>query len=57
MKKLLLVVALVATTGCAMVERKLTVISTPANAEVRRIVVNEGDVLLCDKETCKVVRQ
>lgn len=42
--------------ACAQQNQQVRVIQTPAKSDVYRFDLNPGDVVVCDKEACKVVR-
>lgn len=43
-------------TGCAMPNRQVRVIKTNTEVQILRLSVDDGDVMVCDNSTCRMVK-
>lgn len=59
MNKMMLVISLLVSTmyvlaGCAIPTRQVRVIKSDTEIRVLRLTIEDGDVMTCDNNTCKV---
>ncbi len=50
-----LLAGLLAMSGCAFQQKQVKVVKSDTEIRVLRLTLDEGDVIACDNNTCKVV--